>query len=455
MSKIVNLNTIEELKQYVLDMQCQNTLCKNTLSIQKEKIIINIFHMIIGSKTMKLNEHTTHNHEYTTFLRILFNEPLKQFSPELISNLYHYTDIEIKNKVILIDPAYRHYNTLEGFQELFQTNARDNLSNEYIVHHYNDTFTIIKTTIDIIQVACDIKEEQVIEIIEIINTTDDTNENPKLLFNIMDCSSRELLNLYASLTSYGKNQLQHKFEKNKNYSQIHITRPDCLIKDNEQLYNPIITMKLDPSETQPIIRWINFKDDYQLIPELSVILDICPSSKITHYFLTECYKHTIGFELLNIIIKIWGRLSYTNIQEILIYHSNDDDDDDDNDKQLIQKKLLINFSKILFIDFIKYWKQHSDFRRHFLINSDIYYKYHIIYFLDYFINKYEDMAHNNTITIIEALQNEAILIFTQLMDLSYHYNNTEYIAKNISLYNYKLLERKHIIDFLTINNIYV
>ena len=115
------------------------------------------------------------NHEYTSFIKTLFNEPKKQFSPELISNLYHYTDIEIKNKVILIDPMYIHSNTLEGFQELFQTNARDNLSNEHIIHHYNDTFTIIKTTIDIIQVACDIKEEQVIEIIEIINTNDDTN----------------------------------------------------------------------------------------------------------------------------------------------------------------------------------------------------------------------------------------------------------------------------------------
>ena len=101
------------------------------------------------------------------FLQTLFNEPLKQFSPELISHLHHYSYIEIKNKVILIDPMYSHYNTLEGFQELFETNPRDNLSNETIIHHNNDTFTIIKTTIDIIQVACDIREEQVIEIINI------------------------------------------------------------------------------------------------------------------------------------------------------------------------------------------------------------------------------------------------------------------------------------------------
>jgi hypothetical protein len=87
--------------------------------------------------------------------------------------------------------------------------------------------------------------------------------------------------------------------------------------------------------------------------------------------------------------------------------------------------------------------------------SDSYYKYHIIYFLDYFINKYEDSANNGTITITEALQNEAIFMFRQFMDLSYHYNYTDYIVKNISLDNYKLLERKHIIDFLTLNNIYL
>ena len=447
---IINLNTIEELKQYVSEMNSQNMIYKNIIHKEKEKLTINIIHIIIGSKIMKLSEYTTHNHEYTTFLQILFNDPIKQFSPELISNLYHYTDIEIINKVILIDPMYRNSNTLEGFQELFQTNSRDHLSNENIIHHYNDTFTIIKTTIDIIQVACDIKEEQVIEIIEIINTNDDTNENPKLLFNIMDCSSRELISLYACLTSYGKNQLQHKFKKTKNNSQIHITRPDCLIKDNEQLYNPIITMSLDPSKSHNIFRWINFQDDSNLIPELSMIIDICPASKITHYFLTECYKHTIGFEVLSLIIKIWGRLSYTNIQEILIYHSDDNDDDD---KQIIQTKLFINFNEILFIDFIKYWKQYNDFRTHFLLNSDIYYKYHIIYFIDYFINKYENSTHN--INIIEALQYEAILIFTQFMDLSYQYNYTDYIIKNINIDKYKLLERKHIIDFLKINNIHL
>jgi hypothetical protein len=455
MNIITNLTSIEELTKYIVEF---NKISKNEELKDKTNLTITIIHIIVGSKTMQMSEYTTHNHEYTTFLQTLFNNPIQQFSPELISHLHHYSYIKIKNKVILIDPMYSHYNTLEGFQELFQTNPRDNLSNETIIHHHNDTFTIIKTTIDIIQVACDIKEEQVIEIINTIDITDtktNTNE-PTILFNIMDCSSRELISLYASLTSYGKHHLQHKFQKTKHKSQIHITRPDCLIKDKEQLYNPIITIENkshNQHQSHNTIRWINFQDDSHLIPELSVILDICPASKITHYFLTECYKHTIGFEVLSLIIKIWGRLSYTNIQEILIYHSNDDNDNDD--KRITQTKLLINFSEILFIDFIKYWTQYNDFRTHFLMYSDSYYKYHIIYFLDYFINKYEDSANNGTITITEALQNEAIFMFRQFMDLSYHYNYTDYIVKNISLDNYKLLERKHIIDFLTLNNIYL
>ena len=59
------------------------------------------------------------------------------------------------------------------------------------------------------------------------------------------------------------------------------------------------------------------------------------------------------------------------------------------------------------------------------------------------------------------LVNSFLFIFTLseylicLKYISYHYNYTDYIVKNISLDNYKLLERKHIIDFLKLNNIYL
>ena len=99
------------------------------------------------------------------------------------------------------------------------------------------------------------------------------------------------------------------------------------------------------------------------------------------------------------IVKMWGMLSYTNIQEILIYHSNDyipEKEQEEQEEQIeTETKLFINFNEILFIDFIKYWKQYNDFRTYFIMNSDIYYRYNIIYFLDYFINKYEDVKSNN------------------------------------------------------------
>ena len=40
--------------------------------------------------------------------------------------------------------------------------------NETIVHHLNDTFTILKSSIEIIQVSSDVKQEHIKIIIDII-----------------------------------------------------------------------------------------------------------------------------------------------------------------------------------------------------------------------------------------------------------------------------------------------
>ena len=74
------------------------------------------------------------------------------------------------------------------------------------------------------------------------------------------------------------------------------------------------------------------------------------------------------------------------------------------------------------------------------------------------MNKYESRIHTmNTIhtihTIIEALQMESITLFTELMNLCP--TDTEYITKYIHLDNHKLLERKHIMDYLYFNQIYI
>ena len=64
-------------------------------------------------------------------------------------------------------------------------------------------------------------------------------------------------------------------------------------------------------------------------------------------------------------------------------------------------------------DFINYWKKFIKFREFILSNVDSYYRYNLQVFLDTFIFKYEDVS--NHISIIKALQIEAIEIFKKLI----------------------------------------
>ena len=90
----------------------------------------------------------------------------------------------------------------------------------------------------------------------------------------MDCTSQVMLNLYANSMSMN------------NYNKIDIHRPDCLTRDTLPLFNPIITCSnhIQHTPEELSVRWINYKDDMKLIPELEQVLDICDSSKDTHIF---------------------------------------------------------------------------------------------------------------------------------------------------------------------------
>ena len=112
-----------------------------------------------------------------------------------------------------------------------------------------------------------------------------------------------------------------------------------------------------------------------------------------------------------------------------------------------------------------------------LFNIDDYYKHNLKIFLDKFIFKYEDVASH--LTIIEALQIETIDIFKTLISIKSKNNSRvlgqgqddsqgsqgidsiDIIQKNGGINCIfedesriqKLLERKHILDYLKSNNI--
>jgi len=400
-----------------------------------------IFHLHIGSKTsarvhLPKDLPYTHNHEYTKLLHTLFNNPTKQFSPEFISSLTNFSgkDIYIHNIVILFDPQYQNSPELEGFK-IEQTiekpiSVKDINHNETIIHHLNDTFTILKSSLEIIQVSSDVKEGHIKIIIDIIEYLSDILSIPNLI-NIIDCSSKALIKFYALYSNKESN--------------IHITRPYCLLNDNSIITNPMITIdnkQIDALYKINSIRWLNYKDDSNLIKDLKDIKDICETSEKSFEFLTQMYKYTIGIELLTCIMKFWSRLSYTNIQDIYA------------DETQYEPLLSIKFNDITLIEFIDYWTKFEPFRKFIFHNSSSDYQHHIMIYINGFVTQYK--SKTDVFTLKEALQFEAFDIFRTLMN--YCSEDACYIIKNIKNIEdregYKLLERKHIIDYLTFNKIY-
>lgn len=404
-----------------------------------------IFHLHIGSKTSTMvhslpDTPYNHNHEYTHLLQTLFNNPIEQFSPEFISSLSNFSgkDIQLHNIVILFDPHYKVSPELEGFK--IEQTIENPISikainhNETIVHHLNDTFTILKSSLEIIQVSCDVKQSDISIFIDIINYLSDSVKIPNLI-NIIDCSSKTLIEFYALYSNTKSN--------------IHITRPDCALKDNAIISNPIITLdnkKRDPLDLINSIRWLNYKDDYKHITDLHTIKDICKASEKSFDFLTELYKHTIGIEFLTCIMKLWARLSYTNTQDIY---------EDESQCKLV---LSLKFNDITLIEFINYWTEIKAFREFIFNNSSSDYQYHMMIYINGFVANYKSKSKSKTdvFTLQEALQFEAFEIFRTLM--KYCIEDACYIIKNIKntedKEGYKLLERKHIINYLIFNKIY-
>jgi len=414
-----------------------------------------IFHLQIGSNTTI--PITSYNHEYPHFLQTLFNNPLEQFSPELISSLPNFsgenTNIHIHNIVILFDPFYKHNAELEGFK-ISETigkpiSVKDINHNETLIQHPNDTFTTIKVSLEIIQVACDVFEKQIKCIIDIITNFSKTTKILSLI-KIIDCSSNTLLELYA--------------KESVSNSNIHITKPDCAYKDTAISSCPIITIDSKIKDMSPChqinsVRWLNHKDDFALITELNTVKDVCQASKKAFEFLTQMYKHTIGLDLLLCIMKLWSRLSYTNLQHI--YEEGDANDANDANNSinsqsspLLLPLLSFKFNDLTFIQFIKYWTEYPEFRKLIFDNVDSYYKHHIIIYINGFVSNYKSKIEHFTIT--EALQFEAFEVFRTLM--KYCKEDADYIIKNIKNIedreDYKLIERKQIIDYLKFNKIY-
>jgi len=377
---------------------------------------INIYHIHIGSKAEIIDSKSENarNHECPLFINRLFNNSFKQFSPEFISQLINFPEIKIRNVVILIDIMYSHYPELQGFKDY--TDMSLPLTNKLEIEHGNGSITTINTSIEILQLPFDVDATDISKLSDILINI---SKLYSVLINIMDCTSKVMLEYYANSIN------------NPHHNKISVKRPNCLMLDTLIGCNPIITIipgsNLDIGEI--LVRWINYKDDMKLIPELEKIVDCCETSKDTYNFLIAQYKDIVLEELIS-IVKLWSRLSYTNQQEI--------------DTSL--DKLLFKFCDISFTDFISYWKKYPSFRELILSNVDSYYCHNLKVFLDTFVVKYEESSSH--ISIVKALQIEAIEIFKNLIN---YRKDVEYIITNIKGIEdgtSHLLQRKHILDYL-------
>lgn len=446
--EIQNIETYNSYKNFCKEIKI-NDLLKYIISNINVNVIT-VYHIIIGAKMYKfiddpsqsMQNTNPRNHEFPKIVKNLFINPDKQFSPELYYNLSNFANITINQVVLLIDPMFKKYKQIEGFDyemSLLFNNLPDELIKIHNINHNDFKNTIITTKIEPIIIPDSINEQQITNLIEII---DSFGRFCPMLLNIMDCSSNTIRKLYADNSS-------------NTSKRIYITHPNCLIIDGEMQYLPIITLDSISknfnnsilNEEQSInqnlsIRWTNYEEDSKLIIDLQNILDVCPYSNNTLNFIFASYKEFhLNISLVG-ICKLW---SITRITKEFEFET-----PDSNNSLLPITKFT--FSTLPFKLFIKYWNSYKNFRDILTFKLfDNYYIHNVVKFINIMIEKYKNYEeHNNLIIygIDDILKIEAYEIFSNFKK----YFPKENIEFEISAYNIKQFD---IINYIKNNGVYL
>ena len=328
----------------------------------------------------------------------------------------------------------------------------------------------IKSILEPIIVPCNISEKHVLELIkslELFRTI------YPMIINIMDCSSNTCPNIYSDSIGSIDNW-------------IYITKPKCLIDDSELQYIPMLTVYNELNDlnisgssiafanivtsvaapsvasssaapSAPIapnvfelgslftynklnVRWINYKDDSIIINNISnAIYTNCIYSKNLYDYVSRIYKvETFEYSLFS-INKLWGITTYTsnyiiNYKEIT------------SNRFETSKDIIVNFSKLSFEEFAKYWKC-KECRELPPFNCD--YDFIIFCkFIDNFIRKYSNSIGYSYVglnpSIVDFLKVEAFEIFNTLV--KYFHDDMKYMTSS-----YQTVSRDSIKQYL-INN---
>lgn len=417
---------IKLLKQYIFN------------KISTSSNTITIYHFIIGSKSyeydfssesIKKQIYRPRNHECPKIVENLLFNPDLQLSPDILKNESNkYKDINIRQIIFLIDPSYISLPNPVGLLSVI-----NGLPSDLTIEHNLENINI-KSSLEPVIVPCNITEQHVLELIKSLEMF---RSIYPMLINIMDCSSNTCPNIYSDNIGNIDNW-------------VYITKPKCLIDDTDLQYIPMLTFYdslCNSIESESLfinnklnVRWINWKDDSIVINKMTPAFYLnCIYSQNLYNFIIRIYRvETFEYSLFS-INKLWGITTYTS-NHTINYKENTFS------KFEISKDIIINFSKLTFEEFAKYWKCKG-----FRDLSPFNYDYDFIIFCKFinnFIAKYSNGIGYSYLglnpSIVDFLKIEAFEIFTELVE--YFPSDIKYISSN-----YQTISRESIKKYLLDN----
>ena len=278
---------IEVLPEYIINtiQDIDDRKSKNkTLSIYT--IVVGSYMYEVDIKT--LDDKYKRNHEYPQFVKNIFTNLETQISPDMLEYISHFENIIINQHLILIDSMYSSDTNYWGLQnEIPAIIKQGNSILEYDIIHNDYKSTHVLSRLSPVIVASSITQYTIISIIDQITKL---CQNKATLINIMDCTSNTLMELFVNNTN----------------PNVYISKPECLLRDGDIEYLPIITF--DKTHN---IRWMSYNLDHSRIPELKLVIDVCQKSRQALQHLITLYKVRVCNIAFVAIYKMLGMLTIT------------------------------------------------------------------------------------------------------------------------------------------------
>lgn len=374
----MNPITLDKLILQINDSIHSQSDLDNNLSITIYNIIVGSY---MGEADIKSsNPLIKRNHEFPAFVQNIFYNLESQLAPNMFKLCSYYDNIIIDQHLILIDPMYKNNTDYFGLKELsFPAKEQYEISYNHKSKNYSNVISsIIPYVID-----NDVSQEDINNLLE--NILSFRFNSCNILVNILDCTSILLKELYINNTN----------------PYIYISKPECILCDNNLEYLPLITVDDDTHE----IRWLSYTLDSryileydQYIKDIQFIKNSNLQAQIikTYDFLKHTYKINTVNQILLSIYKLWGQMTITK-------------------QYMLDSYQVIVFNDMQFCDFARLWLDTStNFKEVLILRFDPFYHANIISYINTLIQQYYNKNAQNNILVLDILINETLQYFNQL-----------------------------------------